>query len=576
MCGIAGIFEYKQEHAVNIDELTRISNHMRSRGPDGEGLWINQHKTVGFAHRRLSIIDLSDQASQPMHDLASQLSIVFNGEIYNYKKLRDELIAQGFIFKTHSDTEVLLKLYEKYRTEMLSKLRGMFAFAIWDEKNQTLFCARDPFGIKPFYFSDNGKTVRFASQVKALLASQSIDATLNPAGLVGFFLLGSVPEPHTLYQNIQSLDAGSYLLIHHNKIIQKKYYSIKDAFIRAENSCAKISLTENLYDTVQHHLIADVQVSVFLSAGIDSATIANIVSEIAPSPTTITLGFSEYQNTEKNEVPFAETIAKHFHTHQKTVWISKDDAMHEREKIFHHMDQPSIDGINTYFVSLAAAQQGLKVALSGLGADELFAGYLHFSRISTLLKYAKPFSPIGKLFRAVSQKILTAKKASLLEYANNVPSLYFLTRAILMPWELENFLDKDLIQIGLEKLNLLSRLQEDIAGIQSIRFQISALEIQWYMRNQLLRDSDWAGMAHSLEIRVPFVDVSFFEAVIAAQTLTKKDLAMAAKRPLPPSVLHRKKTGFNIPVSTWYAGADRTQWIKTVYEYSRNFGVLSR
>src|SRR3990167_2993992 len=302
MCGIAGIFEYSHSKKVSLNELTKINDYMQARGPDGSGIWINQDGFLGLAHRRLSIIDLSENANQPMHE--GDLSITFNGEIYNYKKLRDALIEKGCHFKTTSDTEVLLKLYQLHGVAMLSHLRGMFAFAIWDEKNKILFCARDHFGIKPFYYSDNGKSFYFASQVKALLQSSTIDTSPCAAGQVGFYLLGSIPEPYTMYEGIQSLPAGHYFVVHTNGQRESKaYYSVKSAFIDAEqNPLSDFSLTENLYDTVKHHLVADVDVCVFLSAGIDSATLVSVASELNHKKLhTITLGFEEYKNTQKDE-----------------------------------------------------------------------------------------------------------------------------------------------------------------------------------------------------------------------------------------------------------------------------------
>lgn len=584
MCGIAGIFNYRQTEKVQTIVLQKMSDAMQTRGPDGQGLWENADQFVGLAHRRLSIIDLSDAANQPMHDDA--LSIVFNGEIYNYNVLRDTLIKKGCQFKTHSDTEVLLKLYRLYGADMLPQLRGMFSFAIWDEKNKTLFCARDHFGIKPFYYSDNGKQFYFASQVKALLSIPTIQKIPSAAGHVGFFLLGSVPEPHTLYESIQALPAGHYLILSENQqSIIKSFYSIKSVFIHAEqNPLANFSLTEALYDTVKHHMVADVDVGVFLSAGIDSATLTNVASEIIDSKVhavawaqfhnkklhTVTLGFKEYKNTEKDETVLASEIGGLFDTAHQNQWIDESFAKEQFQKILHCMDQPSIDGINTYFVSLVTKQTGLKVALSGLGADEIFAGYPHFSRIPTMIKTIKPFAFIPGL-SALSRSVFRnkPKHASLIEYSRDMAHSYFLTRAIYFPWELNNLLPSEMVQKGLESLNLFERLTDDIEGIQSQRFQISALEIQWYMRNQLLRDSDWASMAHSLEVRVPFVDVRFFEnciCAIAHQSLTKKDLAMAPHRPLPAHVLNRKKTGFNIPVAKWFGANNQRTLMKTVYE----------
>ena len=553
----------------------RMNDSMQTRGPDGADVWIHPRQHIGFTHRRLSIIDLSDHAKQPMHD--NELCITFNGEIYNYKILRDNLIQQGERFQTQSDTEVLLKLYRRDREKMLTKLRGMFAFAIWDEKNQTLFCARDHFGIKPFYFSDNGKSFQFASQVKTLLTAENINASVSAAGTVGLYLLGSVPEPFTLYQGIEPLSAGHYCFISKDKRIFKSFYSVKAAFISAEqNSHSQKTLTDILYDSVSHHLVADVDVGVFLSAGIDSATLANVASEFTSKKLhTVTLGFEEYKNTDNDETVLASEMAHLFQTDHSTQWINQSAAESHFEKIQLAMDQPSIDGINTYFVSLVAHQAGLKVALSGLGADEIFAGYPLFSRIPKILSYAKPFSWLPALpsyFRKISRYQLSPKQASILEYSRDIAHAYFISRAIYLPWELETVLDFDLIEAGIKELNLFERMKQDVTGIRSTRFQISALEIQWYMRNQLLRDTDWASMAHSLEVRVPFVDVNFFEnsiRLIASHALGKKELACAPHRSLPTTVMQRKKTGFNIPVRQWFMDqqqkGDAKDWLTFIW-----------
>ena len=378
-------------------------------------------------------------------------------------------------------------------------------------------------------------------------------------------MLGSVPEPFTLYQGIRALPAGHFLKVSQEKVVCHVFYSIKEAFISAENIYADSnkkttrlgvggSLRAALYDTVKHHLIADVDVGLFLSAGIDSSVLTSVASEITHKKLhTITLGFREYQHTEKDETILAQQVALLYQTQHQTQWIDKAFAQAQFNHIQQSMDQPSIDGINTYFVSLMAAKSGMKVALSGLGADEIFAGYPLFSRIPTLLRFAKPLARTGKLWRRLLQTTLSAKKASVFEYGGDITQSYFLSRAIFLPWELENTLDPDLLTTGLAELNLFERLKDSVAGIQSTRFQISALEMQWYMRNQLLRDTDWASMAHSLEVRVPFVDVDFFENSIMLQTASKQDLANAVNHSLPITVTNRKKTGFNIPMRQWFA-----------------------
>lgn len=320
MCGIAGIFTYKEAGPpVDREELLRLRESMRSRGPDGEGLWLAGDRRVGLAHRRLSIIDLSPLGSQPMSDPEQSLWVVFNGEIYNYLELRRKLEARGCRFRSHSDTEVLLHMYQEYGQEMVQWLRGMYAFAVWDSKKRGVFLARDPFGIKPLYFSDNGMTLRFASQVKALLKGGAIDTTPEPAGHAGFFLFGFVPEPYTLYKGVRSLPAGSTLWTDvRGSAGVKKFCDISRELALAgdapANRCldpeeAKARLWGALADTVQHHLVADVPVGVFLSAGLDSSVLTAAASCFSRDLHSFTLGCRQFQGTGNDETVLAASVA---------------------------------------------------------------------------------------------------------------------------------------------------------------------------------------------------------------------------------------------------------------------------
>ena len=572
MCGIAGIISYsKDAPPVDREELLRIRERMFSRGPDGEGLWIRGDGRIGLANRRLAIIDLSPSGSQPMIDSETGNVIVFNGEIYNYKDLRDELIKNGCKFHSTSDTEVLLYLYRFSGQNMLSCLRGMFAFAIWDEKQKGVFIARDPFGIKPLYYSDDGKTFRFASQVKALLAGGKIETSIEPAGHVGFFIWGSVPEPYTLYKNIKALPAGSSLWIdfNGNQKIQKyfdpkiEFHKIAPDHTLKSKQEAIERLKTALYNSVKYHLIADVPVGVFLSAGKDSSTITAIASEISETQLrTFTLGFHEYKGTINDETPIAGIVANHYGTKHETRWIIKTDFLNEYNHIIDAMHQPSIDGVNTYFVAKLAHDAGIKVALSGLGGDELFAGYPSFTQIPRLIHALKPFKMVpsfGKALRKASSSLLNGftspKYAGLLEYGFDWGGAYLLRRSLFMPWELSNFLEPEFVKEGLEKLQTISSLNSTIDGIDSDRIKISILETTWYMKNQLLRDTDWASMAHSLEIRVPYVDVDLFTTVISliksGFSITKHEMCMTPSRPLPEEVIKKPKSGFAIPANLW-------------------------
>jgi len=605
MCGIAGIFSHDElAPPVDREELLRIRDHMIRRGPDGEGLWIEPGGCVGLAHRRLAIIDLSPAGLQPMSTADGRLHIVFNGEIYNYRALRMELEAAGVVFRSDSDTEVLLHLYARGGMEMMHALRGMFAFAIWDQREQALFLARDAFGIKPLYYTNDHGVLRFASQVKALLAGGKIDTTPDPAGHVGFFLLGSVPEPNTMYASVRALPAGATLMLKRGKPPQlHRYFDLATEFLAANEQpvCLETAderqqyLKSALTDSVRDHMTSDVPVGVFLSSGLDSSTIAALACESEGARLrSLTLGFEEYRGTHNDETTMASVIAKRIGAEHETRWVSRESFDAEFDRLMAAMDQPSIDGVNTYFVSLKAAEMGMKVALSGLGGDELFGGYPSFAQVPRMASLLKPFAAMpwaGRAIRRLSApfvgRVASPKIAGMAEYGGTIGGAYFLRRGLYMPWELPLLLEPEFVRRGWEEFPLLERLETTARGLPSPRQSVAALETAWYMRNQLLRDADWAGMAHSLEIRVPLVDVRLFRAVArmaaGGRPPTKQEMASTAAPSLPQEMLHRRKTGFSIPVDEWsgrmrsHSGSRRhlRNWSHIVYEPYRRFRVLS-
>ena len=579
MCGLAAIFSYHSTAAsVNQDELGRICENMKNRGPDGSGLWISVDKRIGLAHRRLAIIDLSDAATQPMSVQNGKFRIVFNGEIYNYRQLRKNLESKGYRFHSNSDTEVLLCLYQEYGSELGLHLRGMYAFAIWDEQKQGMLLGRDPFGIKPLYYADDGKTLRVASQVKALLASGEINTSPEPAGQVGFYLWGHVPEPYTLYQGIRALKAGSTLWVDKAGCKElKQFFNLTDELVRAEQTKMSVKPAEAqellhsaLIDSVRHHLISDVPVGALLSAGLDSTVIVALAKEIGINDLrTVTLGFKEFAETKNDETLLAQQVAEHYGTQHQTQWVKKEDFIQNLEALLTAMDQPSVDGVNTYFACKAVKDSGLKVALSGLGGDELFGGYPSFQQIPQLVKLLSPFQHLpllGKSFCYVTAPVLkhfaSPKYAGLLEYGGSYGGAYLLRRGLYMPWELPDVLDADLVQQGWRELQTLSHLRQTCAGVMSPHLQVAALETSWYMKNQLLRDSDWASMAHSVELRVPLVDIDLFRTVTglisAGHLVSKRDMALTPAVALPDVILNRQKTGFSIPVQEWLLDVDKS------------------
>jgi asparagine synthase (glutamine-hydrolysing) len=571
MCGIAGAFAYKESAPpVDREELLRIRDAMLSRGPDGAGLWVSDDRRVGLAHRRLSIVDLTDRGAQPMASADGRFHVTFNGEIYNYRELRQDLEAKGCRFQSNCDTEVLLHLYAQRGGELVHALEGMYAFAIWDDLRKELFLARDPFGIKPLYVADDGRSLRFASQVKALLKGGAVDTAAEPAGSVGFLVWGYVPEPFTLYRGVRALQSGTTMRVSASRPpVVSRFFDIREEFARAESAAAgelpeaRAIVRDATSESVRRHLLADVPVGVFLSAGIDSSAVAGLASaQSGTALRAITLGFSEFQGTAQDEVPLAVELAQRFGLRHDVQRITAADFTSELERILEVMDQPSMDGVNTYFVSRAAARSGLKVALSGVGGDELFGGYPSFAQIPRMagrLAASRLASATGRMVRRVLAPVVGAvtspKYASLLEYGGTYAGRYLLRRALFLPWEVTSVLDPTTTAAGLEELRTLRRLEAMTDGLRRPRSRVATLELAWYMRNQLLRDADWAGMAHSLEIRVPLVDVRLFRALaplIASERYpTKRDLADALDVPLPESVHRRPKSGFTTPVRQW-------------------------
>jgi asparagine synthase (glutamine-hydrolysing) len=558
MCGIAGLFSYDtRAAAVDPAELLAIRDHMLPRGPDGAGSWIDDAQRVGLAHRRLSIIDLSEAGSQPMMSADQRFIVTFNGEIYNYPALRRELEQAGRVFRSHSDTEILLHLYEMRGAEMLPMLRGMFAFAIWDRLERSLFLARDPYGIKPLYYSDDGRTLRFASQVKALLAGGAISRDECTAGWTGFWLFGSVPEPWTAYRAIKALPAGhSMLFTSAGAHAPKRYFSIAQALANAERGASDAGSSEtqstvraHLLECVRDHLLADVPVGAFLSGGTDSGALVGLMRDAGQSDIqTMTLVFDEFAGRPDDEAPIAAQVARLYETRHTERRVDEREFQGDLDKIFEAMDQPTIDGVNTWFTAKAARELGLKVVLSGLGGDELFGGYPSFHEIPKSVAWLRATAGAPALGRAVRKTLsgfdtsrlgLNAKAKGILEYGGTFPGSYLLKRGLFMPYELPRVMDPELQPSPSRPFA-----------------KVSALESSLYMRNQLLRDTDWTSMAHSLEARVPLVDARLLEQVAKLpldqpEFERKALLRLAPTKALPRIIGEKPKTGFLTPIKTW-------------------------
>ena len=571
MCGLAGFFAYAASAApLARTTLIAMRDRMTARGPDGAGEWFATGDRAGFGHRRLSIIDLSPTGAQPMTTPDRRFTICYNGEIYNYRALRADLIEAGVAFVGDSDTEVLLHLYARHGAAMLPMLRGMFALAIWDDAERSMFLARDPLGIKPLYYADAGGNVRFASQVKALLVDPAISRDPSPAGLASFHLMGSVHEPYTVYRAIRALPAGHWLKI----TVQGAGNPIGYANVASLLADARGRRTSDaeahaaLLDSVRHHLVADVEVGAFLSGGVDSTALIGLMRDCGQDRIrACTLAFPEFAGAAQDETPGATAAAKLYGVDHRVREVTAAEFTDDLDRIFDAMDQPSIDGINTWFVSKASREMGLKVAMSGLGGDELLAGYSTFRTVPAM---RRRFGPLAKVpgAGALARMLINAtglarhnpKAAGVLDFAGSWAGAYLLRRAVLLPFELDRAMDPAMAREGLAELDLLPAIERSMTPDPgSDNGRVCALETSNYMRNQLLRDSDWAGMAHSLEIRVPLVDFTLLRA-LAPRIATlrpgegKALLASAPSTPVPRAIVERSKTGFAIPVSDWLAG----------------------
>ncbi len=582
MCGINGIFAFHYaSNPVDRGELIRTRDHMAVRGPDGAGAWLSEDGRVALGHRRLSIIDLTDAGAQPMASADGRLVVTFNGEIYNFRALREALETKGHVFASHSDTEVLLHLYASKGEAMVHDLRGMFTFAIWDSVRQVLFLARDPYGIKPLYYADDGWTFRFASQVKALLAGGGISRDPDPAGQTGFYLWGSVPEPFTTYEAIRALPAGCTLVVDRIGAHEpRRYHSIADVYRDADARAhqqgrrsaedVRADVRAALVDSVRHHMVADVPVGAFLSAGIDSGALVGLMRDAGQQDVqTVTLAFEEFRGRSEDEAPLAASVARTYGTRHTTRVVTEGEFQSDLPRILEAMDQPTIDGINTWFVAKAARELGLKVAISGLGGDELFGGYPSFRDVPRWVRWLAIPSRVpglGPFARRLAQPLgavmgFNPKAMGLLEYGGRYSGAYLVRRGLFMPWELGQLLGPDVARRGLRRLAPLARVEAELPPpSSSAHAKVATLEAALYMRNQLLRDTDWASMAHALEVRVPLVDSALLQAVATAQGaapahVSKRLLAESPREPLPAAVRERAKTGFTTPIARWISDA---------------------
>ena len=558
MCGINGILRLRPDApAIDQGELLRTREAMTARGPDAAGAWISPDGRAALASRRLAILDLSAAGEQPMATPDGRWHLVMNGEIYNFRALRRELEEQGATFRSQSDTEVVLTLLAREGTAALSRLRGMFGLALWDDAAKRLLLARDPLGIKPLYYSDEGGCLRFASQVKALEAGGAVSRAVDPAGLAGFLLWGAVPDPFTIRSAVRALPAGCFLTVEDGRIGEP------EGFYRADEVPAgpPLAPAAAVEDAVAAHLESDVPVAVFLSAGLDSGLIAALARRRLPEPpVTFTLTFDVLAGTPQDEGPLAAEVARALGTRHVERRVGRADFAGLWPAALAAMDQPSIDGFNTFVVSRAAHEAGLKVVLSGLGGDEMFGSYPSFRDIPA---YERAARRIGRLpGAAVAWPGLSRlaadrpKLPGLVRYGGSRAGAYFLRRGLFLPEELPALLGRDLAEEGLERCDPVAAVHAVLGPPGDPWTDVHRMETALYMRHQLLRDSDWASMAWSVELRVPLVDAWLRGHLAAAQfeparSRGKAALVRQAAPELPAPLFDRPKTGFYIPVLEW-------------------------
>lgn len=564
MCGLNGFLRLRPDGPrADQAELLRTREAMAHRGPDGAGLWISHDGSVALGHRRLAILDVSPAGAQPMVSADGRFRLILNGEIYNFRALRAALEAEGERFRSVSDTEVILALYARHGAAMLPRLRGMFALALWDSLERTLLLARDPYGIKPLYFSTHGEALRFASQVRALEASGAIPDTVDPAALAGFLMWGSVPEPRTIRREIRALPAGSYLIVRLDggslpEPVRFGGFDF-DGHVPGEPPLAETA-AEAVAESVAAHLVSDVPVAVFLSAGLDSGLIAALAGRQRNSEPlqSFTLRFAAFADTAEDEGPLAAEVARTLGLRHTECTVGDAELRGLQADWLAAMDQPSVDGANTYWVSRMAAAAGLKVVLSGLGGDEIFGSYPSFRdvpRWSQAARWGRLAPGAKALGSRLARRFAPSrpKLAGLFHHGDSLAGAYFLRRGLFLPEELPRIVGRTLAADLLGDYDPVAEARHAQGGETGPWRAVHRLESTLYMRNQLLRDADWASMAHSLELRVPLVDDRLRRALTSlafepARTAGKAAFVRRAAPELPAALFERLKTGFRVPL----------------------------
>jgi asparagine synthase (glutamine-hydrolysing) len=555
MCGIAGIVNFK-ERIPQEEAIRMMTNCIAHRGPDAQGIYVDN--LIALGHRRLSIIDVSEAANQPLWDHKKRFAIIFNGEIYNYRELRSQY--PDYPYQTRSDAEVILAYYEKYGIECLSYLNGMFGLAIWDLNEKSLLIARDRIGEKPvFYFADEQKFL-FSSEIRSLLESGMVPKKLNNLIIPEYLMYQAPMGTNSMVEGIRQLSSGNYILIKDAQWKEVKYWSYDHAVASTDNlELAKNKIKELFLDSVRLRMVSDVPFGAFLSGGIDSSLVVACMAELSSQPVnSFNICFDE---KEYDESGYAELIAKKYKTNHHRILARPSEFLDIVPEVLAAMDSPSGDGPNTYLVAKHIRANHVKVALSGLGGDELFAGYDKFLfyqrsiRNHWMSKLPKSIRHLMANVLSKGNKNRAMKLTQLMELSKwDLPTVYPLLRRAYSRSEANELLkiksDKDQVEENLELINA------NISWMESFS-KCTVGEMETYTRDVLLHDTDQMAMAHALEVRVPFFDHRLVEYVLSLPDKFKyphkpKQLLVDSLAPrLPAEIVHRKKMGFTLPFDHW-------------------------
>ncbi len=568
MCGIAGFLGN-----FNPDFLKRANEILSHRGPDDAGVWFDAESRIGFSHRRLSIIDLTKAAAQPMSNATGTVHIVFNGEIYNYRELRKRLKDQGYTFQTRSDTEVLLSMYAAFGHSMLTHLNGIFAFAIWDSLKQELFLARDPLGVKPLYYSETPKGFLFASEMKALLSEDSVDRSLNFQALHDSVTYLWCPAPKTLLRSVLKLEPGFALVVRGNKISKKwRYYDIpwdEPLFTHSEEEMEE-ALREKIREAVHRQMVSDVPVGAFLSGGVDSSAVVAFAKQKTDILHCFTINFENSKGQFEGfseDLPFAKKVAEAFQTPLHLVTVG-DAMMHRLESMIYHLDEPQADPapLNTLFICELARQQGIKVLLSGAGGDDVFSGYRRHMALQSEGYWAWLPRIFRRALRVGSSKFPQHKPfgrrlAKAFRYADHHEKDRLIGYFMWLDENLQNTLYSNSVREQLRGYSAMEPLRETLKQIPHNTDplnQMLYLEMKHFLSDHNLNYTDKMGMAFGVEVRVPLLDIDLirFAAKIPPHLKQKGNLGKYLFRKavaplLPQEILTRSKSGFGVPLRAW-------------------------